>query len=52
LQGLFFGRKIGLKVDMCRFDAFMAEPQSDRRDINARLEQMCGGCVTPMSIKT
>jgi hypothetical protein len=40
MQGLLFGRQIGLKVDMCCFDAFMAEPQSDRRNINARLEQM------------
>ena len=42
---MLLGRQIGLQIDMCRFDAFMAEPQSDRRDINARLEQVGGGCV-------
>jgi hypothetical protein len=45
LQRLLFGCQIGFKVNMGRFYAFMAEPESDGRNINTCLQQMGGCCV-------
>ena len=37
---LFFQFQIGVEVDLGRLDAFMSEPERDRRDIDAGLEQV------------
>jgi hypothetical protein len=37
---------------VCRLQAFVSEPQRDRRQVDAGLEEMHGRRVSPMSLGT
>ena len=46
LQSFLLGCKIRFNVYVCRFDAFVAKPQSDDSDVYSRLQQMNPGRVS------
>jgi hypothetical protein len=47
-QRLLLHGKISVEIHVGRFDTFMTEPQGNRGDIHASLEQMHGGGVPVM----